>query len=135
MEMAQRYTGNFKIAGWDESAYFEHDDGRKLSQASVEQTFSGEIEGEGSVRWLMCYRPDKSAEFVGLQRIDGRLGERSGSFVLLQTDGSFDGSVARGRLSVVPGSGTGDLDGLRGRGEFSAPHGGQASLTLECDFE
>ena len=133
--MGQRYTGNFKIADWDESAYLEHDDGRKLSQASVEQTFSGDIEGEGSVRWLMCYRRDKTAEFVGLQRIDGRLGERSGSFVLLQTDGSFDGSVARGRLSIVPGSGTGDLDGLRGQGEFSAPQGGQASLTLECDFE
>jgi hypothetical protein len=133
--MGERVTGRFNIDEWNESPYSEQDDGAKLSEASVKQTFSGDIEGQGSVKWLMCYRPDQTAEFVGLQRIDGRVGGRSGSFVLLQTDGSFDGKVARGQLSVVPGSGTGDLDGLRGQGEFNAPHGGQASLTLECDFE
>jgi Protein of unknown function (DUF3224) len=133
--MAERLTGIFKIEGWDESAYSEEQDGRKLTQASVKQSFSGDIEGEGSVEWLMCYRPDKTADFVGLQRIDGRLGVRSGSFVLLQTDGSFDGTEAKGQLSVVPGSGTGDLRGLRGRGEFRAPQGSEASMTLDCDFE
>jgi Protein of unknown function (DUF3224) len=133
--MAERLTGIFKIDGWDESAYSEEQDGRKLTQASVKQSFSGDIEGEGSVEWLMCYRPDQTAEFVGLQRIDGRLGGRSGSFVLLQTDGSFDGTEAKGQLSVVPGSGTGELSGLRGQGRFSAPRASEASMTLDCDFE
>jgi Protein of unknown function (DUF3224) len=133
--MAERLTGIFKIEGWDESAYSDEEDGRKLTQASVKQSFSGDIEGEGSVEWLMCYRPDQTAEFVGLQRIDGRLGGRSGSFVLLQTDGSFDGTEAKGQLSVVPGSGTGELSGLRGQGRFSAPRASEASMTLDCDFE
>jgi hypothetical protein len=133
--MAERLTGIFKIEGWDESAYSEEQDGRKLTQASVKQSFSGDIEGEGSVEWLMCYRPDQTAEFVGLQRIDGLLGGRSGSFVLLQTDGSFDGTEAKGQLSVVPGSGTGELSGLRGQGRFSAPRASEASMTLDCDFE
>ena len=133
--MAERLTGIFKIEGWDESAYSEEEDGRKLTQASVKQSFSGDIEGEGSVEWLMCYRSDQTAEFVGLQRIDGRLGGRSGSFVLLQTDGSFDGTEAKGQLSVVPGSGTGELSGLRGQGQFSAPRASEASMTLDCDFE
>jgi Protein of unknown function (DUF3224) len=132
--MGERVTGTFKIEKWEESPYSEQEGGAKLSEASVKQTFSGDIEGQGSVKWLMCYRPDQTAEFVGLQRIDGQVGGRSGSFVLLQTDGSFDGKVARGQLSVVPGSGTGELDGLRGQGEFSAPHGAEASLTLECVF-
>jgi hypothetical protein len=133
--MAAHATGTFKIEGWDEATRSEQEEGGKLTQASVRQSFSGDIEGEGSVEWLMCYRPDETAEFVGLQRIEGRLGDRSGSFVLLQTDGSFDGTEARGRLAVVPGSGTGDLRGLRGQGEFSAPHGSQASMTLDYDFE
>jgi hypothetical protein len=133
--MAERLTGIFKIEGWDESAFSEEEDGRKLTQASVKQSFSGDIEGEGSVEWLMCYRPDETAEFVGLQRIDGRLGGRTGSFVLLQTDGSFDGTEAKGQLSVVPGSGTGELSGLRGQGQFSAPRASEASMTLDCDFE
>jgi hypothetical protein len=135
VNVATHATAKFKVAGWDEKKYAETENGGKLTQASVKQDFSGDIEGAGSVEWLMCYRPDETAEFVGLQRITGRLGERSGSFVLLQTAGTFDGKEARGDFSVVPGSGTGDLQGLYGKGEFSAPLGSEADVALEYDFE
>ena len=111
------------------------EDGRKLAQASVRQAFSGEIEGEGEVEWLMCYRPDLTADFVGLERIVGRIGDRAGSFVALHSAGLFDGRVARGELTVVRGSGTGELEGLRGSGEFTAPHGGVPSFTLDYDLD
>lgn len=133
--MSARATATFKIEGWDEKPYAQIEGGGKLTQASVKQAFSGDIEGGGAVEWLMCYRPDETADFVGLQRIVGRLGDREGSFVLAQTEGTFDGKEARGRLSVVPGSVTGDLKGLRGTGEFSAPREGEASISLEYDFE
>jgi hypothetical protein len=133
--MSTRATGTFKIQGWDEKPYTEMDGGRKLTQASVKQAFAGDVEGEGTVEWLMCYRPDETADFVGLQRIVGKIGDRSGSVVLLQTEGTFDGKEAKGRLSVVPDSGTGGLEGLRGTGEFNAPHGGEPSISLEYDFE
>jgi Protein of unknown function (DUF3224) len=129
-----RATATFKIEGWDERSYAEMEDGRKLAQASVRQVFSGEIEGEGEVEWLMCYRPDQTADFVGLERVVGRIGDRAGSFVALHSGGSFDGAVARGELSVVPGSGTGELQGLRGSGEFTAPHGGEPSFTLDYEL-
>jgi hypothetical protein len=133
--MTTHVTGTFKIQGWEEKPYAEIEGGRKLTQASVKQAFAGDVEGEGAVEWLMCYRPDQTADFVGLQRIDGRVGEHSGSCVLLQTEGTFDGKVAKGRLAVVPGSGTGELEGLRGSGEFTAPHGGEPSISLDYDFE
>jgi Protein of unknown function (DUF3224) len=132
--MATKATGKFKLESWDEDTYAEIDGGGKLTRASVKQAFSGAIDGDGSVEWLMCYRPDETAVFVGLQLVSGRLGERSGDFVL-QTIGTFDGGVAKGDWSVVPGSGTGDLQGLRGSGGFSAPHGPEAEVTLEYDFE
>jgi hypothetical protein len=132
--MATRTTGKFTLQGWDEQTYAEIDGGGKLTRASVKQAFSGGIEGDGAVEWLMCYRPDETADFVGLQRVSGRLGERAGDFVL-QTIGTFDGREAKGAWSVVPGSGTGDLRGLRGTGEFSAPRGPEATLTLDYDFE
>jgi hypothetical protein len=131
----KRATGTFKIQGWEEKTYAEIEGGRKLTQAGVKQAFAGDVEGQGAVEWLMCYRPDGTADFVGLQRIVGKIGDRSGSFVLTQTEGTFDGKEAKGQLSVVPGSGTGDLEGLRGSGEFSAPHGGEPSISLEYDFE
>jgi Protein of unknown function (DUF3224) len=133
--MTTRATGTFKIEGWDEETYNETEDGGKLTRASVKQTFSGDIKGDGAVEWLMCYRPDETADFVGLQRITGQIGDRAGSVVLLQTAGTFDGKQAKGVLSVVPGSGTGDLRGLRGKGRFSAPLGSTASVTLDYDYE
>jgi Protein of unknown function (DUF3224) len=97
------------------------------THASVNQAFAGDVDGEGAVESLMCYRRDRTADFV-------RLVGWTGSFVLLQTEGTFAGKVARGRLWVVPGSGTGGREGLRGAGEFSAPHGGEPSLELEHDI-
>jgi hypothetical protein len=133
--MSTRATGTFKIQDWEEKPYDEIEGGRKLTRSSVKQAFAGDVEGEGAVEWLMCYRPDQTADFVGLQRIVGQIEGRTGSFVLLQTEGTFDGKVARGRLSVVPGSGTGELEGLRGTGEFSAPHGGEPSISLDYEFD
>jgi hypothetical protein len=118
------------IQAWDEQPF-----GDKLTRASVAQELSGDIEGEAAVEWLMCYRPDETADFVGLQRVTGRLGEREGSFVLVHSGGSFDGGEATAELAVVEGSASGELEGLRGSGAFSAPRGGTPSLTLDYDFE
>ena len=132
--MSTPATATFKIEGWDERPYAEIEGGRKLTQASVKQAFTGDVEGQGAVEWLMCYRPDETADFVGLQRIVGQLGGRSGSFVLLQTDGTFDGTEAIARVSVVRGSGTGDLTGLSGTGGFSAPRGGGPTIRLDYEL-
>jgi hypothetical protein len=125
--------GSFEISSWDETPYREDDDGRKLTEAVVTQTFTGDIAGEGSVRWLMCYRPDGTADWIGHQRIEGTVGERSGSVVILSM-GTFDGAKVEGTLSVVRGSGTGDLVGLEGEGRMEAPMGSQASYELEYGF-
>jgi hypothetical protein len=131
--MATEATGTFKLEGWDEQAYEERDGGRKLTEAHVKQTFSGDIEGEGEVRWLMAYRPDETADYIGLQRITGSLGGREGSFVL-QTYGTFDGKVAAGAWEVLDGSGTGELEGLKGSGSFKAPMGDPPEVTLSYEI-
>jgi hypothetical protein len=132
--MRAHASGTFTIESWDEQRYRELEDGGGLARASVVQAFSGDIEGEGSVEWLFCYRPDTTADFVGLQRVAGQIGDRNGS-VVLRTTGTFDGSQATGEWDVVPGSATGELRGLRGHGGFSAPIGCEASVTLDYEFE
>jgi hypothetical protein len=127
-------TGTFEVASWQEDEYAALDGGGKLTRASVTQALSGDLEGDASVEWLMCYRPDGTADYTGLARVSGRLGDRAGDFVL-QTAGTFDGGEARGDWTVVPGSGTGELAGLHGRGGFSAPKGTQGTTTLEYGFE
>jgi hypothetical protein len=125
--------GEFQVTSWDEQPYRERDD-RKLTRASVEQQLSGDVEGAGQVEWLMTYQPDGTARFVGLQVLDGVVDGRRGSAVA-ESIGVFDGKEASGTWSIVPGSGTGDWEGLRGNGEFVAPHGPKATFTLEYSFE
>jgi hypothetical protein len=132
--MSTQATSSFNIEGWDEQPYVETEEGGKLTRASVKQTFDGEIKGKGEVEWLMCYRPDQTADFVGLQRIVGQVGERSGS-VVLQSTGAFDGKEARGPLMIVAGSGTGQLKGIIGDGELRAPLGGEPSVSLNYRFD
>jgi hypothetical protein len=131
--MSTHAQAKFEVQSWKENTYEELDAGAKLTRASVGQAFTGDLEGEGSVEWLMCYREDKTAEFVGLQRFIGRIGSRSGSFVM-QTQGGFDGTEARGSLHVVAGSGTEELSGITGSGAFAAPLGSTASVELDYEL-
>ena len=137
--MALKYsnhaTGTFEGKSWDEKPYHEVEGLPKLTRASVTNAFHGDIEGEGTLEYLMVYPNNDTASFIGLERVVGRLGGRSGSFVL-QHSGVYEDSVAKSAWSVVPGSGTGDLRGLRGEGGFSARHGEQqVAFTLDYDFE
>jgi hypothetical protein len=132
--MSTHAKGTFEIKNWDEHPYNEVEGAAKVTRASVEQAFQGEIEGEGHAEYLMAYREDKTATYVGLQRVVGKLGGRSGAFVL-QLDGAYDGKKAHGSWSVVPGSGTGELSGLKGKGGFEAPPGMTAQVTLDYDFD
>ena len=131
--MSNSAKGTFEIADWDEKTVIEFGPGAKLSAAKVRQKFSGDVAGDGSVTWLMCYVNEKSARFVGMQHVVGKLGDRTGGFVM-ETIGDFDGTIASGRWSIVPGSGTGALSGIEGEGRFEAPHGPKATYTLEYAF-
>jgi uncharacterized protein DUF3224 len=122
--------GEFHIQDWKESTVAELAPGAKLTEAKVTQQFSGGLKGEGSVTWCMCYTSPKSARFVGMQHFTGVLGARKGGFIL-ETEGDFDGTVAKGYWSIVPDSGTGELEGIEGEGQFEAPHGPKATWRLE----
>jgi Protein of unknown function (DUF3224) len=75
-ERAMKKSANarFAITSWDEKPYAEGQDLPRLTRASVAKTYSGDIVGEGHVEYLMMYRSDGSATFVGLERVVGRLG-------------------------------------------------------------
>lgn len=130
--MTKRATARFAIKNWDERSYSEGQDLPKLTRASVMKTFTGDIEGEGQVEYLMMYRSDGSATFVGLERISGRIGGKSGTFVL-QRLGVFEGGQAKESYSVVPGSATGELRGLSGEGSSAVGHGTEHPFTLDYD--
>ena len=123
-------AAEFAVGSWNEETFTELGGDAKLTRASVTGTLTGDIVGHSETEWLMCYSPDGTARYVGLQRVDGALVGKNGTFVV-ESNGDFDGGEAKGTWSVVPGSGTGELAGLSGRGTFHAPLGEKAAITLE----
>lgn len=143
--MSTHATGGYETRTWDERTL----DGEKwdwnawgqnptlvLTRASVTNTFQGGIEGEGTAEYLMTYRPDGACTYIGYERIDGRVDGRSGSFVI-QHAGTFEGGRLTADWTVVPGSGTGDLSGMKGKGGFvwNGEHGVPTPYTLDYSFE
>ncbi len=126
-------NSRFAIKSWDEKPYSEGPDLPKLTRAVVTRTFTGDITGDGHVEYLMMYRSDGSATFVGLERVVGQVAGKAGSFVLHRT-GVFENGVAKESYFVIPGSGTGDLAGLRGEGTSAVGHGTEHPLALNYEF-
>ena len=131
--MKQSANARFAIKKWDEKPYSEGEDRPKLTRATVIKTYTGDIEGEAHVEYLMMYRSDGSASFVGLERVDGRVGDKTGSFVLQRT-GTFENGQAKESYFVIPGSATGKLQGLRGDGSSTVGHGMEHPFTLDYEL-
>lgn len=127
--MTKTANARFAIQSWDEKPYSEAEGEPKLTRASVAKTYTGDIEGEGQVEYLMMHRSDGSATFVGLERIAARISGKTGTLVLQRT-GVFEGGQAKESYYVIPGSATGDLQGLRGEGTSTVGHGMEHPFTL-----
>lgn len=130
-----KHTANarFAIKSWDEKPYSEGPGVPKMTRATATKSFTGDITGDSQVEYVMMYRADGTAAFVALERITGRIGDRSGSFVLQRT-GVFDGAEAKESYTVVPRSGTGALEGLVGEGTSSVGHASDYPFVLSYDF-
>ena len=117
-----------------EAERYDETEGPALLELRISETFAGDIEGSSPVRALQLLRDDKSASLVSLQRFRGTLAGRQGSFVLQGAE-IVEGGTIKATWFVVPGSGTGELSGLRGEGGFSGEFGKASRGWLDYWFE
>ncbi len=120
----------FKIVEWQEVPVAAVEGASKLARVTVRKTFAGDLEGEGTLEYLMHHLDEQLSTFVGFERVVGTLHGKAGSFVLQHT-GTFQKGVATATCDVVEGSGSGDLKGLTGTGGFSSGHAEEYKLTLD----
>lgn len=124
-----------EIKSWDEKPYRELPDGRKLARADVVlATAEDDIEAEGGFESLLYYSAEGTSSYVTLLHLSGRLGDRSGSFVL-EGSGTYDGTTATVALAVVPGSGTDELTGISGAATSESTHEDYPYMPLTLDYE
>jgi Protein of unknown function (DUF3224) len=122
--MPQTVTATFEITGWDETRYDEPAEGPPLARATVRKRFSGPLEGTSVAEILTA----GESGYLACERVVGSLDGRSGTFVL-QHGGVGDETERHAFGHIVPGSGTGELVGLRGEAVFAHDDAG-ARVTL-----
>jgi hypothetical protein len=132
--MGSHASGVRELKRWEDEPFSEAE-GIKLMRSSVNYVYQGDIEGKATLAYVMLSGTGSTVTFIGMEQVVGRVGSRSGSFVLKHT-GEMVGGDARVSWTVVPGSGTGELVGLRGEGGFetSPEERGNASYTLDYEL-
>lgn len=90
------------------------DDSGLLGRRTIDKRFHGDLDATSTGQMLSAGTAvNGSAGYVAIERVRGTLGGRRGTFVL-----QHSGSMSRGEkslvVSVVPDSGTDELEGLSG---------------------
>src|SRR3954468_15431820 len=122
-------TAEFEITSWDQTPYDEGAEGAELGRATVRKAFTGPLTGTSVAELLLCGSGEDGRGYVASEKVTGTLDGRTGPFVLQH--GAVQGPGDDGRTfgHVVPGSGTGELAGLRGDAVYRHDESG-ARLTL-----
>lgn len=88
--------------------------GATLARTSLAKSWTGDLEGSSTGQMLSAVTTVKgSAGYVAMERFTGSLAGRRGSFTL-QHSGTMDRGAPSLRVTVVPDSGTDQLEGLTG---------------------
>ena len=134
-----KLSGAFSVSKWEESPIRPDADGMRATRVSAEFLFTGEIEGVAHVEYLMFYTVfdeknmmDSQASYVGQIMIVGSVKGKTGSFALANS-GSFEGGLARSKMEIITGSGTGELSSISGLGNYLADTNG-SRWELELEF-
>lgn len=111
--MSQHASGTFDVKLSPLAAY-NTQEGAGLGRMSIDKQFHGALTASSKGEMLTASGSVKgSAAYVAVERVSGTLGDRSGSFALQHT-GIMDRGAPQLTISVVPDSGTAQLQGLSG---------------------
>ena len=106
-----------------------------LQSLSLSKTFHGALEGTSKGEMLASGGPPSAnGGYVALERFQGTLAGRSGSFALMHSGVMSQGTAPQLSVTVVPGSGTGDLSGLHGAMTIAIDANRQHTYTLHYGF-
>jgi len=94
----------------------------RLARVHATNEYEGGITGTSILDYTFLYVSETFGTYVGFEQVTGAVDGREGSFCL-RHEGTFDMHGITLVVSVVEGSGTGELSSLRGHGSLTAAHG------------
>lgn len=114
-EMMLRARGTFEVKLNPQKADNNEAETANLGRMSIEKQFHGDLEATSKGEMLSTGTNVKgSAGYVAIERVTGALEGRKGTFVLQHSALMARGATQQMTVTVVPDSGTGELEGLSG---------------------
>ena len=108
-----RATGRFEVKLSPLESYNQAPEA-KIGRMSIDKTFEGDLVATSQGEMLSGGSPaEGSAGYVAIERVTGTLQGRSGSF-LFQHSGTMTATSQGVTITVIPDSGTGELEGIAG---------------------
>jgi len=103
----------------------------ELGRMTIDKQFHGDLEATSKGQMLTGgSNPRSSGVYVAVEKVNGTLKGRKGTFILHHT-GIMDHGKPELSISVVPESGTGELAGLTGKMNIIIAEGGKHSYDFE----
>lgn len=125
-------TGPFTVKRGAEPVHDAMKD--KLGRFSLDKVYSGDLTGTAAGEMMAAGGTVAgSAGYVAIERVDGELDGRKGTFYL-QHYGVMNRGEGSLKIEVIPDSGTGDLVGLVGEMKINIAPGGAHSYELNWDI-
>jgi len=98
---------------------------KNMARMSIDKQFHGDLEATSNGEMLSAATSVKnSAGYVAMEQVTGSLQGRSGSFVL-QHNATMNRGTPQLSITVVPDSGTGQLEGITGQMDIKIEPGGK----------
>ena len=119
--MASEANGSFEVRVKPVPGETRANDSR--GRMVFDKTFSGGLAGKSEGEMLTAGSPSTgSGGYVALERFEGKLDGREGSFVM-QHSGVMESGKYELDIKIVPDSGTGQLSGIRGSARITITGG------------
>ena len=101
-----------------------------IARHVIDKQFHGDLEATSKGEMLSTGGAQGTGGYVAIEIVTGKLGGRTGTFALQHTGSMIDNAFTL-IVTVVPGSGTGQLAGLSGKMNITIAPGGKHSYDFD----
>ncbi len=132
-----RATGTFDVADFTPAVVPapEIQTGLPVGVATMRKTFTGEIDGRSETLFTAAFDPASGAgTYVAMESFEGSVGGRVGAFNFVHSATTTGRDRQAEFLTIVPGSGTRELAGIRGTGGLVVDEDGTHRVLFDYEL-
>ena len=107
-----------------------------IGVARMEKVYDGDVRGRSATLFTAAYdQATGQGTYLAMEAFEGSVDGRAGTFAYVHSATTSGSDRTHEYFLVVPGSGTGELAGMRGDGSLAIDAGGTHRVTFEYELD